>query len=230
MDQKFPSIFVSVYDSGDEYENRLHHWLRLGYWSLQEAAALISDIEPDSIEFSNDRKTFSNALTLREIDFSEQDDDDDEDGVPVDENGQPLQGKIDARKALLRSYCQKVRDAERILSRISPKRENASPEEWIKAALEQGLDVPWLRWAERTQLARAAGELASADDKPVSEKERTSMLKVIAALCAMENLDKNRATKSAAVIRNKCAELGFSISENTIVKYLKAAAALNPDD
>lgn len=61
----------------------------------------------------------------------------------------------------------------------------------------------------------------STTDKPLSSKERISLLKIIAVLCKEAKLDYKTHSKTAGFIAGKATEVGIGIGETTIENYLK---------
>ena len=63
--------------------------------------------------------------------------------------------------------------------------------------------------------------IPSAIAKPLSTKERNTLLAIIAVLCKEAKLDYTMASKTADLIVNTAAGMGVSIGETTIRDYLK---------
>ena len=58
-------------------------------------------------------------------------------------------------------------------------------------------------------------------DKPLANRERDTLLTIIAVLCTEAKLDYNKCAKSASLIHGIAASLGLSIGETTIENHLK---------
>ncbi len=95
-------------------------------------------------------------------------------------------------------------------------------------------DDPEGRWSEHIFLRRidvthyieSIGlEVANAsvllDDKPLGNRERDTLLSIIAALCKEAKLDYTKPAKTAGLIQSTAAGMGISIGETTIENHLK---------
>lgn len=58
-------------------------------------------------------------------------------------------------------------------------------------------------------------------EKPLSNRERDTLLTIIAVLCKEAKLDLTKHSKTAGLIKNLAAEMGISIGETTIEGHLK---------
>jgi hypothetical protein len=59
------------------------------------------------------------------------------------------------------------------------------------------------------------------DERPVSTKERTTLLCIIAALCEDAGYDRTKTSKTAGIIVSSALKMGVSIGETTIENALK---------
>lgn len=59
------------------------------------------------------------------------------------------------------------------------------------------------------------------DERPVSTKERTTLLCIIAALCEDAGYDRSKTAKTAGLIVSSATRMGISIGETTIEGHLK---------
>lgn len=73
----------------------------------------------------------------------------------------------------------------------------------------------------KDELVRFENSLNDADDKPLSNRERNTLLTIIAALCKEAKIDYRSASKAANLIQDIAASLGASIGESTIEGHLK---------
>ncbi|NMM38568.1 MAG: hypothetical protein HHJ09_13905 [Glaciimonas sp.] len=73
------------------------------------------------------------------------------------------------------------------------------------------------------QLINGAQESADQDDKPLSTRERNTLLKIIGALCKAQELDLSKPYKAAEIIRNNLELVGNSMSIETIAAKLEQA-------
>ena len=64
------------------------------------------------------------------------------------------------------------------------------------------------------------GETGSAE-KPLTNRERDTLLTIIAALCKDTGYDYTKAAKTAGLIQSTAAKMGVSIGETTIEGHLK---------
>ena len=58
-------------------------------------------------------------------------------------------------------------------------------------------------------------------DKPLTTRERDTLLTIIAALCKEAKLDYTKHSKTAGLIQSTAATMGLSIGETTIEGHLK---------
>lgn len=58
-------------------------------------------------------------------------------------------------------------------------------------------------------------------EKPLSNRERDTLLTIIAALCKEAKLDHTKCAKTAGLIQSTAAKMGISIGETTIENHLK---------
>lgn len=63
--------------------------------------------------------------------------------------------------------------------------------------------------------------ISDADDKPLSTRERNTLLTIIAALCKDAGYDTKKHAKTAGLIQGTAASMGLSIGESTIEGHLK---------
>ena len=213
-------LVASQYDDGDDdgcgpSENRLRFWLKLEQWSLEEATAVLCYIEPDSVKWSEEGGTLLAARSLMRHRAPAQAEDDQND----DENN----GSLNHRA--LESVADDLRDTKRLIGGPESKRNVEPPATWIRVALDRGMELPWLPWAQRIGLQQPI-----AADKALHSKERQTLLKIIAALCVAQKFDLTKPHAAAISISASCDLIGLRLSDNTIVKYLKDAAAMLPSD
>jgi hypothetical protein len=70
------------------------------------------------------------------------------------------------------------------------------------------------------------GAAADEAEKPLSTRERNTLLKIIGALCKAQGFDLNRPTKTAGIISNQVTDIGFTIDQGTIEGKLKQVTSL----
>ena len=80
-----------------------------------------------------------------------------------------------------------------------------------------------IAWAKLKQLKLPAQFLEAAEsvEKPVSTRERNTLLIIIAVLCKEAKLDYTKPAKTAGLIQGAAAGMGVSIGESTIEGHLK---------
>jgi hypothetical protein len=69
--------------------------------------------------------------------------------------------------------------------------------------------------------SQQAPELAADNNKPVSTRERHTLLAIIAVLCKEANIDVTKNAKAAGLIQGAADQMGISIGESTIEGHLK---------
>ena len=95
--------------------------------------------------------------------------------------------------------------------------------EELKQRLEaQGAD--WLldeAASLRAKIKRLEASAETKEERPVSTRERNTMLVIIAALCNEAKLDHAKPAKTANLIADTAAKMGIAIGESTIEGHLK---------
>lgn len=77
---------------------------------------------------------------------------------------------------------------------------------------------------ERTSGCKWFEPIIPVDGKPLTTRERNSLLTIIGLLCAETKLDHTKAAAAATVLKNRADMLGVKIGETTIENHLKAVA------
>lgn len=101
----------------------------------------------------------------------------------------------------------------------NPKR--AKPTVFLNWAAEKNISISWL------DNARSAGYLIDPkpkmanEEKPLGNRERETLLAIIAALCKEAKIPYDKPAKAAGMIQNTAATMGISIGETTIEGHLK---------
>lgn len=75
--------------------------------------------------------------------------------------------------------------------------------------------------SEIERVTAAGGVDTKPIDKPLSKRERDTLLTIIAALCKVADYDASKHAKTAGLIQNAAAGMGVSIGETTIEGHLK---------
>lgn len=227
-------------------ESRLVDWLKKDTWSAQEAVCLLSDIDPTGVLIDWDG--FTNAygghvdspkiergqLLCEGTDFGF-----DEEMMRVIEiiSGPVDEPFITAEEVCTKPFNKLRRVDYRLkaesglrklwdLYRRSPDHDEDDqrpPSEFIEWAKAQGLDIPWISWADENGLLHETGEADAAsisNSAKLPTRERNTLLVVIAALCRANSIDYERrgiAKKLVGLVD----EIGMSISDDTVRKILK---------
>lgn len=176
------------------YKEQLKHWLRYDSWSAEEAFRLFIECHPGTNGF-----------------------------VPLCD---PICWDDDEARWVHNKQFEFKRlwDVWRSGYRIGEHEEEFfAPAYYIEWAKKKGIDIPWLKWVEEQQLIF---HLAKGDDvqevgKPLTTKEKTSLLTIIALLAEEAKIDWKQPTKAATSILYQADKLNVQIGQRTIEEYLK---------
>lgn len=183
----------------DGNENRILFWLRLDTWHLCDSAMLFADINPDSVQWESNIFIGLKALNNKDYlcDLSNP--------IPFwDSELKIFQGKYD--------------DLHRIL--FNPDIEHDTPHNWIERALAKKISIPWLGFAIEQGFYEKPKQLLEVE-KPISDKERETLLVIFAALAKEARIDILKTSKAGEIIASMTQQLGASIGATTIETHLK---------
>ena len=94
-----------------------------------------------------------------------------------------------------------------------------SPAYYIEWAQSKQIDVPWLRYVVEQGFYTPKSK--EVDSSPISNKERDTLLVIIAALAKDAGLDLSRTSKAADLVASMTQEMGAPISSSAIESKLK---------
>lgn len=205
------SLIVSAYDGDDKgNENRVCFWLRLDAWHLHEAAMVLVDIDPDTIQLHKDN--FFGLKSFQGDDYSSADDF--SDYVPF----------WDSELAI---YQRKYDDMRRILYNLDDI-EYDTPSYWIERAIAKKVNIPWLEFAIRKGFYVPKDEPTTKQEaeKPLSARTENNYLRLIMALAnGIKDFNPIKPYEAAKLIID---ETGIeNISQQTIKDYISKAHALD---
>lgn len=219
-------------------EKRLLFWLSMDAWQLDEAAQILSGIDPDKTikpSVCQDGSGLSGTVTLfagarlpelpPEPDYKVVHGECLDSLAPVDPDYRLIdeaeQETIEYELRKLEAYFKKCADIARLFN--SPSISSMSPKDWIGKALLKGIEIPWLECAyNRLSLQKYLPERAQV--KPLQTKERNSLLTIIAALCDYSDI-KHQDRGVAQRIMAMTDEIGAHVDDETILSALKQIPA-----
>jgi hypothetical protein len=196
--------------------SQLEFWLRHDNWSLDEAAFILLNVDPRSVRFDEGDTDEDPKIVLYfyfdDILPTSDDDDMDDDGF---EHGEVYR----FRKAL--------RDVKQVAMSgiLSDGALSRSPAHWIEWAESKSLAIPWLEWARSERLVPqpSAGKPVAADltTPPLKQRERTTLLVLVAALAQELRIDVGQPSKAAVAIEKLTSRAGARVAARTIEDHLK---------
>ena len=209
---------ISGYDkSEDGKENRLIHWLRVFNWSIEDAALILLNINPETVIYNEYEDNFSSYETFTGKQFVNINSgefrlqfDNEYTGIDEDLSGNQI-------------IMNKVKDYKLYFGGSARIDFYISPQQWIEAALFKSIDIPWLQFAKDNGFYKpnAVNKNLVSVDKPLSNKERNTFLVIIAALAKEAKLDIKTTSKTADLIAKITQNLGAPIGATTIENKLK---------
>jgi hypothetical protein len=90
-----------------------------------------------------------------------------------------------------------------------------------EANWDEGTNEIFTNLLRENAALRGGGRRALAADRPLKERERTTLLTIIAALCKEAKIDYTKPAKAAGLIQGTAALMQVSIGETTIEGHLK---------
>jgi hypothetical protein len=193
--------------SRDEYPwrgSRLEYWLHHDGWTAGNAALILLGVDPDSVR-KDDGDDDEEPRIVRYAPF----------GRP------PMSGE--RCEAFFRQLQKRVHDIVRMTTsgaHLDGASSVKSPRDWVEWASAKGVHIPWLKWAAAKGLVGDPVREASAT-KPLGQRERTSLLVVIAALANELGIDVRQTSKAASAIERLTEALGVRVAARTIEEHLK---------
>lgn len=102
-------------------------------------------------------------------------------------------------------------------------KEKNSPNFYVEWARSKSFPIEWLDWAidEGFYVPKKDDAIKQVTDKPLSDKERETLLIIIAVLAKEAKIDIYKASKAGDLIANITQTLGASVGSTTIETHLK---------
>ncbi len=222
----------------DPYQySSLKYWLKLETWTIEEGIYLLSGLDPKTVEkhpLQQDISKFDDALPLDkhssfQLDPTEMCGREEFPGSDV-----AFQSYLEAyeiKKEVLDRHRSNVSTLDHILSRsVNGLGEPATntrfevtfrPLQFMRWAKAIDFKIPWIDSPTAVGIVTQLQAARSEDQKPLSTRERDTLLVIIAVLCEEAGHDYNKHAKSAGAIQHKAAAMGISIGETTIEGHLK---------
>ncbi|UXC37332.1 hypothetical protein [Cupriavidus gilardii] len=200
--------------SGEASPYLVRDWLLLDTWSPANAALLLVGLEPITPEVRESRKAWllpgdpeiAAMRTLRGLalymDYS--------DLLP---DWQAI------RRSILSDRSSAIRRIQRIWdSGQHPDR--PTPAYFIEWAQRKGLVIPWMEWAIEQNLVGTRPD-ARPTEGQLGERERTTLLTIIAALSKEAKIDLEAPSKAAGQIELLVEKIGARVAKRTIEEHVK---------
>jgi hypothetical protein len=162
-----------------------------GLWTLFEASCLVADIKPPSIGHSP--SWFSEIENKKVREIAEEAYRHAKDAVQLGE---------------LKTYPPSKNSIPSALARVKPTEYVA----WIRQRGDPKISA---------ELSNLFDDVQTANEKPLSTRERTTLLTIIAALLKQQNIDWNQTTKAATIVASATELLGCLVSQRAIEEHLK---------
>ncbi len=215
----------------------LSHWIYAKDFTAREAALLIMGADPSensdhlNVQHIYDRMSEAYAYALKGIHYQLKVEPYlDESRYDEDE---VLEMQVSAKTTLMSLEMEKVavafgdgndRPTQELLARkrgdIEFKGQRFSRAELARWIKENGLLSAYPFAQNSTDQSQVKDEQAEME-KPLTKRERDTLLTIIAILCEEAKCDYTKHAKAANVIQGKAASMGISIGETTIEGHLK---------
>lgn len=159
-------LIASAYDKSRTGRSRIEFFLKRPRWSLNEAALLIANIDPDFTRFNTNKTGFLTAITLTGLKYPSQPEEEDSRTTSTtilheaisDELEEQYPEAEDAAENLLEELFLDYLECCRILKELGNERQSATPQEWVELARSANLRIPWEDWALRQKLLQGSNE------------------------------------------------------------------------
>lgn len=222
----------------------LKTWLRKEHWWGDDAAHILSDLDPDWTDYEGSNLLEGHIIRCKSFcqrtneEFSAFVTGREEYQLALNRFEVSINDKVDLMR-------QKFEDGERTLQ---------TPRKWISWAIEKNFKINWLMFALNEGFFSSIKKEIDADEtlqktyihiipivpaisepipvqkpesnKPLNSRERNNLLKVIAALCKEQNLSLDMPFKAAGIVENQIKSLGLSLGNDTIALILSDAEKL----
>lgn len=211
------------YAGPDDMESRLGYWLSMDEWSITEAIPIFANIDPGWSRKKHSKESFSFEAVIQISGLKT---------PTLDELGSPMCSCHyddcayceDVRTTLL-AHSRKCREIANLFGDRYQYQTFASPSEWIERALSRQVEIPWFTWARKLRLLPYGlvfpTKQANATDRTsILDKDRTSLLTVIAALCNCSDI-KHQERGAAQRIMKMTDDIGAHVDDGTILTVLK---------
>ncbi len=131
----------------------------------------------------------------------------------------------DAEEAIVTNFRHKLNRITKIWNSGGHPQHNP-PYYYIDWALSKGFKIPWLNYAIENGFYKRnePKSLTKVNDKPLSSKERNTLLVIIAALAKEAKIDLSKPSKAGEQIANLTERFGTPVDHSTIEQKIKQIA------
>lgn len=192
---------------------RLPRWLRFDTWTVDEGLVLLCGFDPKGIRFNEDGTLISvhsleptTPTRLDGLDFSN-----------------PFVSEIVGsrlERSMKMAFAGDRAELKAFWSSGNHTETRYPPKYFIDWIESKGFKIPWKEWAVKNGYLGQSQE-GRAQEKPLTTKERNTLLTIIAVLCKEAKFDHKKASKTAGLIRGTANGMGLDIGETTIENHLK---------
>lgn len=198
-------------------KDRFFYWFGLDYWGIEHAAWLLLGVDPDYVEDNGSEIHTLRLLEGSQLIYSFTRDDD----VPFsDELEKEAIDKIDKYTFVFHKYIELLRYKGMGSTEQELLDYRATPQFWVNKAREKKIEITWLDF-----VIEKGYYTPTASDDPVGKKltnrERETLLVIIAALSKEAKIDISKVSKTGDLIANLTQILGAPIGATTIETHLK---------
>ncbi len=207
-----------IFDKLKNGKKRLNYWLRLDYWGIEHVAWLLLNVDPDSL-VDNGKEIYTlNLLDEKSPIYSFEIAGETPFDEDLDKENSHL---IQKYSFVFHEYIERLTDHKVMgggLQELLDFRE--SPSFWIYRAQAKKIKIPWLDYAIKEGYFDLR-KPESTIEKSLSNKERETLLIIIAALAKEAGVNIDKSSKSGELIANMTELLGSPVGATTIETHLK---------
>lgn len=206
----------------------LHMYLALDAWYWQDALLLLAGGKPEGADidwngYHNFCDVLINSPKVNNVSFIDcrlpEYDVPEDYSYSNDESFFKGDGDVEEKITELGKFQKKLEGLYTFWTNaLEPRKERYSPNYYIEWALSKGIDIPWLDFAIEQGFYKPK-QLQEVESKPLADKERETLVKIIHALA--KNGYKYPTHGAVKEIVNDFELHDNGVSEKTLVKYLK---------
>lgn len=196
--------------------DRYFYWLGLDAWGIEHAAWLFLDIEPDSVEDNGSEIHTLRLIGSKELicSWTRMGD------IPFDDDIEKKDiEKLDKFSFVFYKYIEFLKDKNMGSNEQELLDFRASPKYWINRAYTKKIEIPWLDFVIKEGYYKPND--TELTERELTNKERETLLIIIAALAKEAKIDIAKISKAGDLIANMTQLIGAPIGATTIETHLK---------